>query len=67
WLNTRVMILGSNSELLSFDCCLKAGKRMKIAFSGFLLSLLITDLLNSDSELQMKYATNMTIRNVCDL
>jgi hypothetical protein len=23
WLNTRVIILGSNSELLSFACCLR--------------------------------------------
>jgi len=35
WLNTRVMILGNNSELLSFASCLKTGKPIKIAFSGF--------------------------------
>ena len=35
WLNTRVMILGNDSGLLSFACCLKIGKRNKIAFSDF--------------------------------
>jgi hypothetical protein len=35
WLNTWVIILGNNGELLSFTCCLKIGKRNKIAFSGF--------------------------------
>jgi hypothetical protein len=35
WLNTWVMFLGNNSGLLSFACCLKAGKRIKLAFSGF--------------------------------
>jgi hypothetical protein len=37
WLNTRVIILGNNRELLSFACCLKIGKRNKIAFSGFFM------------------------------
>jgi hypothetical protein len=36
WLNIWAMILGNNSGLLSFACCLKAGKRIKMAFSGFL-------------------------------
>jgi hypothetical protein len=35
WLNTRVMILGNDSGLLSYACCLKTGKPIKIAFSGF--------------------------------
>jgi hypothetical protein len=45
WLNTRVMILGNNSGLLSFACCLKAGKRIKITFSGFFIVFLVDLLL----------------------
>lgn len=37
WLNTRVIVLGNNSEFLSFACCLKAGKRYFVAFSGLFL------------------------------
>jgi len=40
WLNTRVMILGNNSGLLSFACCLRTGKPFKIAFSGLFCGFL---------------------------
>ena len=41
WLSIWVMILGNNSGLLSFACCLKAGKRIKMAFSGFFMVFLL--------------------------
>jgi len=43
WLNTRVIFLGNNSELLSFTCCLKIGKRIKIAFSDLFLAFSAED------------------------